>query len=110
MRQNDCWDTYQLWHLLDGDLGEQLYLDDLPDQAQHQVLLVLLSRLDQVRGVNVHDLAANGAGRVDDDVLVLNGLPWIQLLAGRREVEGALVHSVVLRQVDELAATKQNAV
>ena len=59
--------------LADGDLLEEIHLDELPDQAQHQPLLALAG----VQGVTVDpdDNTANSLGGVDGQrqVLVLLG-------------------------------------
>ena len=56
-------------HLADGDLLEEVHLDELPHQPQHQPLLPLAG----VEGVAVYadDHAADGLGRVDGQGQVL---------------------------------------
>lgn len=48
------------------DVGEQPDLDDLPEEAEHQVRFPL----HQVRGVDVDHVAADGGGGVQGQVQV----------------------------------------
>lgn len=61
---------------LDVDLAQQAATNDLPDQAENE----MLPNLDNISTSNVHDGTANAFGRIDDDVIILGHVESIQLL------------------------------
>ena len=85
--------------LVQADLVEQAYPDDLPQEAQDQVLLAL----DQVVGVDVDHVAADGLGRVEGEGQVLH----LGVHAGTGLlVDRALVYRVGARVVDDFTEIK----
>lgn len=81
---------------LDVNLGEQTPLDNLPDETEDE----MLTTFHNVVGPDVDDGATNGLGRVDDDVVVLNHLELIHLLA---RIEDTFVNCVWDCVINELA-------
>ncbi len=95
---------YQLGNRSQVHRRQQLNLHQLPDHAEDKVLPVLDRAVGNVRGVDVHDGAANGLGGTDGQVVVLLDLPRVQRLAALDEVQRALVNLIRDCGVDELAA------
>lgn len=78
------------------DLGQETGLDDLPDEAQNQVL----ASIHDILGSNVDDTASDSLGRVDGDVVVLDDLEVGELVL---DVQDTLIDGVGHRVVDEFA-------
>lgn len=62
---------------LDVNLCEQATADNLPDQAEDE----MLGAIGDIRRADVHDRATDGLGRSNDDVVVLGNLKRVQSLA-----------------------------
>jgi len=84
---------------LDVDLAQQTAADNLPDEAEDE----MLADLNDVAGANVDDGAANTLGGLDDDVVVLGHVEGIEGLdLAARHVQDTLVDGVGDAVVDEL--------
>ncbi|KAI3476329.1 hypothetical protein L1887_62093 [Cichorium endivia] len=92
-------EAVELGVILEVDLAEEAAADDLPYEAEDEVLLAV----DDVLRADVDDGASDGLGGGDDDVVVLGHLECVGRLAGLAKVEDALVDRVWDRVVDELA-------
>ena len=84
--------------VLQVDLGKQANLDDLPHQAEDQVL----TPLNQILRANVDDAASNRLGGINDDIVVFRLLERIELAL----VQHALVNRVRHRVVNQLAIAR----
>lgn len=67
------------------DVSEQADLDDLPQQAQHQMGLPL----SQVQSTDVHHVAADGRSRVQSQVQILLQGTKYQMLENSKKVREA---------------------
>lgn len=67
-------ESVELGVQLDVDLVEEASSDDLPDQAEHEVL----PSFDEIGGPDVDDAAADSFGRRDDNVVVLCHLEVVE--------------------------------
>lgn len=82
----------------EGNFGQETDLDDLPNQAKHQVR----PSFDQILGANVDDVTANGFGRVDDDVVVFCLVEGVLGV----EVQGTLIDGVSDGFVDQFTSRR----
>lgn len=91
---------------LDVDLTQQTPADDLPDQAENEVLFPLL----QIVRSDIDDRASDTLCRGDDDVVVFGHLECVECTRlaslGRCFVEDSLVDRIGYRVVDQLTQDK----
>lgn len=84
---------------LDVNLAQQSTANNLPDQAQNQ----MLPDLDDVASADVHNRAADTLGGFDDNVVVLTHMESIEIFRlSAGDVEDTLIDGVRYTVVDEL--------
>lgn len=90
--------TVQLRVELDVDLREQTAADDLPDQAEDE----MLAALRKVRCADVDDRTSDRFRGCDHDVVVFGDLEVVEGLGSRRLVQHSYVDRFRNRVIDEL--------